>query len=545
MRDLIPNRSAMKRIFIFGFLFFLSFILKAQEDAWVFFVDKENVSSAIANPITILTQKAIDRKTRHSVAIDVRDVPVNESYVSQIKNVSGVSVLAKSKWFNAIHVRGNQEDIEALENLNFVSLVDFADNSLNQTKSLKQKQANKLEGVLTTFNYGDAANQIEMFNGDELHQLNYTGLGMTIAVLDSGFPNVNTISAFQRVRDAGNILGTYDFVNRDTNVYTSTTSNHGALVLSDMAAYVQDEFVGTAPDASYYLFITEDATSETPVEESYWVEAAERADSLGVDIINTSLGYSDFDGTKYDYSQSDMDGTTTFISRGANIAFEKGLLLVTSAGNSGNWGVTAPADSPNVLTVGAVDASGNYVNFSSVGTMYQTTQKPDVVAQGGLSYVITENNVIARANGTSFSAPILAGGIACLWQAIPNKTNAEIMQLVRESASQYSTPDNFLGHGIPNLQTALDVALSVASNAKEEVEVILFPNPVRETLYVKLPSEETMANVHLFNALGESINSYLLTPDAMSIDVSAFAKGLYILKIETNTTSKIFKIIKL
>jgi len=518
--------------------------LKAQEDAWVFFVDKENVSSAIANPITILTQKAIDRKNRHGVAIDVRDVPVNESYVSQIKNVSGVSVLAKSKWFNAVHVRGNQSDIEALKNLSFVSLVDFADNSLNQTKSLKQKQKDKLEGVLTTFNYGDAANQIEMFNGDELHQLNYTGLGMTIAVLDSGFPNVNTISAFQRVRNAGNILGTYDFVNRDTNVYTSTTSNHGTLVLSDMAAYVQDEFVGTAPDASYYLFITEDATSETPVEESYWVEAAERADSLGVDIINTSLGYSDFDGTKYDYSQSDMDGTTTFISRGANIAFEKGLLLVTSAGNSGNWGVTAPADSPNVFTVGAVDASGDYVNFSSVGTMYQTTQKPDVVGQGGLSYVITENNVIARANGTSFSAPILAGGIACLWQAVPNKTNAEIMQLVRESASQYSSPDNFLGHGIPNLQTALDVALSVASNATDEFEVVLFPNPVRETLYIKLASEEAVASVHLFNTLGENINSYMLTSDAVSIDVSAFAKGLYILKVETNSTSKIFKIIK-
>lgn len=522
----------------------MSCYVHAQEDAWVFFTDKENVASSIENPLTILTQKAIDRKNRHGVAIDVRDVPVNENYITQIKNATGITVLAKSKWFNAIHVRGNQTDIEALEYLVFIDYIDFANDDLNVNKNFKSKVKNKLDGALTTFNYGNASNQIEMFNGDKLHVSHYTGSGITIAVLDSGFPNVNSMSAFQRMRDAEHLLGAYDFVNRDVDVYNGTTSSHGTLVLSNMAGYIENEFVGTAPDASYYLFITEDASSETPVEESYWVEAAERADSLGVDIINTSLGYSDFDGTKYDYEQSDMNGKTTFISRGATIAFEKGLLLVTSAGNSGNWGVTAPADSPNVLSIGAVDALGDYVSFSSVGTQYQSVQKPDVVAQGGLSYVITENNVIAQANGTSFSAPILAGGIACLWEAFPNKTNAEIMQLVRESASQYNAPDNFLGHGIPDLELALNVALSKESKTEDNLSIGVYPNPLKNRLNIRLTEEDVTVTVHIYNVLGEKINSFLVSQENNSIDVSSISSGLYLVKIDTGNVSKTVKIVK-
>lgn len=533
----------MYRILILNLLLLLPLMVNGQEDAWVFFTDKENVATAIANPNTILTQKAIDRKNRHGVAIDARDVPVNESYISQVKSTTGITVLAKSKWFNAVHVRGSQTAIETLENLSFVSRVEFADRSLNATKSYQQKQEFKLEGELANFNYGNAANQIEMINGDELHLLDYTGAGMTIAVLDSGFPNVNTMLGFERLRRAGNILGTFDFVDRDTDVYTAN-SNHGTLVLSDMAGYVENQFVGTAPDASYYLFITEDASSETPVEESYWVEAAERADSLGVDVINTSLGYSDFDGTKYDYSQADMNGATAFITRGANMAFEKGMLLITSAGNSGNWGVTAPADSPNVLTIGAVDASGNYVSFSSVGTAHQPSQKPDVVAQGGLSYVITESNTIAQANGTSFSAPILAGAITCLWQAIPEKTNAEIMQLVRESASQYTTPDNFKGYGIPDLQSALNVALSANSFTADNENFHLFPNPVNAKLYIKWPSDTATCALHLYDTLGKYITSYSVSQNKSMVDVSFLSKGLYIAKVETEKMAKVFKIVK-
>ena len=383
-----------------------------------------------------------------------------------------------------------------------------------------------------------------MFKGDELHLADYTGAGMTVAVLDAGFPNANTMTSFQRLRDAGNLLGSYDFVNRDVDVYTGTTSNHGTLVLSDMAGYVENQFVGTAPDASYYLFITEDAPNENPVEESYWVEAAERADSLGVDVINTSLGYKDYSPTytSYSYSDSDLDGYTAYITKGANIAFEKGLLLITSAGNSGNGGVGAPADSPNVLSIGAVNASGNYASFSSVGSAFQPTQKPDVVAQGQASYVITENDVIATANGTSFSSPILAGGIVCLWQALPNKTNAEIMRLVRESASQYATPDYFLGYGIPNLELALNTALSIESKTTKNIEI--YPNPVNDKLYVKLPSGNDVATLKIYDVLGKEISNSTMANGNNMVETGSLTIGMYIVKVDSDNISQTFKLIK-
>lgn len=525
-----------------------SFSLFAQvEDAWIYLTDKENVTASINNPISILTQAAIDRKNAHGVAIDARDVPVNETYITQLKNTTGINVFAKSKWFNAIHVRGTQTDIESLTGLAFVSAIDFADKSLNAKNTNKKKNKAKLESAFTTFNYGDASNQIEMFNGDKLHLADYTGAGMTVAVLDSGFPNANTMTSFQRLQDAGNLLGSYDFVNRDVDVYTGTTSSHGTWVLSDMAGYIENDFVGTAPDASYYLFITEDGPNENPVEESYWVEAAERADSLGVDVINTSLGYTTYDNTNYSYTPADMDGNTAFISKGANIAFEKGLLLITSAGNSGNdtWGiVSAPADASGVLTVGAVDLNGNYALFSSRGNDTQPSQKPDVVAQGQASYVIGTNDIVGTLNGTSFSSPILAGGITCLWQALPNKTNAEIMQLVRESASQYTTPDYFLGYGIPNLESALYTALSVESNLADDIIINIYPNPAKDKLYIQLPSGDNVITLRLYDILGKEINTYSVSYNNNIVDIASLPNGIYIIKFELNTISKTFKLIK-
>ena len=537
-----------KQIFFFSLLCF-QFYAYAQQDAWVYFVDKQNVSQYLANPVTILTQKAIDRKERYNIAIDERDVPVNENYISQIKVQEGITVLAKSKWFNAVHIRGSETNINALNNLPFVSRVRFANKNLNNTtttKQEKQKEVSKLETALVTFNYGNALNQIQMFNGDKLHVLGFTGKGITIAVLDAGFPNVNIMSSFQRLRGADNLLGNYDFVNRDDDVFTNTVSNHGTLVLSDMAGYIENQFVGTAPDASYYLFTTEDDTSENPVEESYWVEAVERADSLGVDIVNTSLGYKDYgpNYSSYSYTDSDLDGKTAYITKGANIAFEKGLLLVTSAGNSGSSGVGAPADSQYVLSIGAVDASGNYASFSSIGNAFQPSQKPDVVAQGQSSYVITENDVLSTASGTSFSAPILAGGIACLWQALPNKTNAEIMQLIRASASLYTMPNNQLGFGIPDLNDTLLKAMLSDDNDENTKDIKLFPNPSKDIVFVDLPNDETEATIRFYDILGKQVLDFKLNLKQTPIDILSLPVGLYIVKIESTIMSKTFKFIK-
>ncbi len=544
----------MKRNLLFLFLICYQLNLFAQQDAWVYLADKQNVASSIANPISILTQKAIDRKSAHGVSIDARDVPVNENYITQLKNATGITVLAKSKWFNAIHVRGTEASINALLSLGFVDSIVFADKNLNTSKQVKQKKTTKFQETFTIFNYGNAnvANQIKMFNGDQLHLLDYTGTGMTVAVLDGGFPNVNTMTSFQRLRDAGNILGNYDFVRREDDVYLDTKNSHGTWVLSTMAGYIENEYVGTAPDASYYLFITEDTRitgnveNENPLEESLWVEAAERADSLGVDVINTSLGYGSFyNNTNYNYSASDFDGKTIYITKAANIAFEKGILVVVSAGNEGSSGINAPADSPNVLSIGAVDSNGDYASFSSVGSAIQLSQKPDIVAQGQESYVINPNDAIGTLNGTSFSSPIIAGGITCLWQALPNKTNSEIMQLVRESASQYNNPDYFLGYGIPNLQLALNTALSIDVDDDKGGSILtVYPNPTKGSISFKFPDNEEELFITIYDILGKKVKELVLTIVNNQVDLSSFANGIYISKIESKNFSKTIKLVK-
>ncbi|APX99859.1 S8 family serine peptidase [Lacinutrix venerupis] len=535
-----------RNIVCFVFLLFQLNSL-AQEDAWVYLLDKENVQTSIANPISILTQKAIDRKAAHNIPIDERDVPVNENYISQLKTQTGITVLAKSKWFNAVHVRGLETDINALENLAFVDEIIFADDSLNarteNTNTSSPASSFKTENAQVIFDYGNALNQIQMFNGDQLHISDYTGTGMTVAVIDSGFPGVDVIAGFQRVRDSSHILGTYDFVNRDIDVYNNTSSNHGTLVLSDMVGYIENDFVGTAPDAEYYLFITEHAPNENPVEESYWVEAVERADSLGVDVVNTSLGYKDYDNTNYSHTDADLDGLTTYISKGANIAFEKGMLMVTSAGNSGANGVSAPGDAPGSFTIAAVDSNENYASFSSQGSAIQLTQKPDVAAQGQGSYVISQSGAISTANGTSFSSPIMAGGIVCLWQALPDFTNAEIMQLVRETASQYNNPDYFLGYGIPDLSLALAQGLSVQDFPETTTDLIVYPNPVKNNLFIKLPTAYETGQITLYDVIGKKVLESAISQTNNKVNVSSFSKGVYLLKVEAAGLAKTLKLV--
>lgn len=533
--------SNEKSLLIWCLLFF-QMPCFAQQDAWVYLIDKKDVAASITNPLTILTQKALERKINHGVSIDERDVPVNEDYITQLKNATEITVLAKSKWFNAVHVRGSVSNILALESLGCVASIEFANKNLNVSK-VDQKKISKLESTFSAYNYGNAANQVQMIKAHELHQRGYTGEGMTVAVIDAGFPNVNTMLAFQKLRNGNQIKGGYDFVNRTSNVYAYTLSSHGTWVLSTMAGYLENQYIGTAPDASYYLFITEDVVTENPVEESYWVEAVERADSLGVDVVNTSLGYKVYDNPAYSHSNASLNGFTTFITRGANIAFEKGLLLVNSAGNEGSAGINAPADSPYVLAVGAVTAGGGYASFSSVGSVFQPTQKPDVVAQGQASFVIGNNDVLGTLNGTSFSSPILAGGIVCLWQALPHKSNAEMMQLIRESASQYNNPDYLLGYGIPNLFKTLNTELQLGEQENALEGIILYPNPSSGVIHFKLPSINTFWNSKIYDVLGRQIRNISIY-DQVPIDISSLKAGMYVVKLESPQVLKTFRFIK-
>jgi len=529
-------------------LFLIQFAAFAQvEDAWVYLNAKPDSQQYLSNPLTMLTQRSLDRRTTQNIALDFSDVPVYQSYIDQVEAVDGISVMAKSKWLNALHVRGTQAQITALTNFPFVSRIDFADKTLNlPSKNTVQKAISPVNKTMETtvdFNYGNSLNQIQMLNGQVLHQQNYTGSGKIIAVMDGGFPAVNTIAPFARLRDNNQILGGYDYVNRNEDFYTGIS--HGTLVLSTMGGYVDGQLVGTAPDASYYLFITEDGNNEGPLEESLWVEAAEEADRLGVDIITTSLGYSTFDNLNYSHTYADMNGTTTFSARGLDIAFSRGMICVVSAGNEGAkpWHyITTPSDALHALTVGAVNAEGNFASFSSYGPSSDGRVKPDVAAQGAAAVLSNTSGSIVTANGTSFSAPITAGMVASLWQALPGKTNSEIMQLIKESASIYNNPNDQIGYGIPDFSAALNSALGV--DQVQKASFFIYPNPANANITVVFPAGFEKGSFALYNSLGQRVLQQQMTYQTADVAIGNLKSGLYLYKIESNGTIQKGKLIR-
>lgn len=516
-------------------LFYLAFAKAYSQElhAWIYFTDKPNVSASIANPSTILTQKAIQRKTRHGIAIDARDVPMNQNYVSQIKSQTGITYKTQSKWFNCVHVTGLEADVNALTALNFVASIDFAD----PTKTIQQPYRDKFVQTTTPpLAYGNATNQIDMIGLDELHNTGNTGTGVTIAVTDSGFPNVDTHLGFAQLRGNNGIAGGYDFVAGDHSFYGDHW--HGARVLSIMAAHENGNFEGSAPDSQYYLFRTEDAGSETPAEMSYWVAAAERADSLGVDVMNVSLGYLTFDNSNENLTYADMDGQTAFISRGANVASEKGMIIVVSAGNSGNNTnhpyIAAPADADGAFSIGAVNSSSQKVNFSSVGPTADNRLKPNVMAQGSGTALINENGSLVSGSGTSYSAPLITGAIACLLQAFPNLTPQQIITAVEQSADNFTIPNNDYGYGIPDFGAVFQTLSAIEEQTADFNYFIK-----DQQLIVQLPQEVPSVTARLYNLMGQEVWTGTIENE-QAIDVNFLSSGVYILQVQE--LSRSFKV---
>ncbi len=528
--------------YIYILILFFGFNVFAQEHAWVFFADKPNSASYFANPLTMLSQRAIDRRVRQNIAYDIKDIPISNVYINQIDAVIGIEVKAKSKWLNAVHVIGLEQDIRSLENFSFVDHIEFASNLITR-KNNSTNKINKFLDEAVTYNYGGSFNQVSQIGVDFLHQNDFTGQGMQIAVLDAGFGGVDTFSAFQRIRDNNQILGSYNFVERNQNLNTAST--HGMSVLSTIIGYVDGELIGTAIDASVYLFVTEDAVNETPLEESLWVEAAEKADSLGVDIINTSLGYQDFDEAKYDHPYSDFNGSTTFIARGASILASRGIILTVSAGNDGNGFhyIGTPADATDVLTVGSIDEFGNMSDFSSYGPSADNRIKPDVVAKGQLATIVNSSGNVSLSNGTSFSSPIMCGAVASLWQAFPNKTSYEIMQMIRKSAHLYNAPEDHFGYGIPNFQSAYTVA-KINENTLDEL--LIFPNPTTDIVHISSLNNSKIKAISLYNSIGSLIlNKSYQNTGLEYINIKNINAGMYYLKAKfADNSVAIKKIIK-
>ncbi|AIN74462.1 S8 family serine peptidase [Flavobacterium psychrophilum] len=543
----------MKKTLLF-LVFTISVNAFSQEDAWVYFKDKPNASVFYSNPLSELMQRSLDRRTTQGIALDIKDAPIHQPYVDQITASIGIAVLAKSKWLNMVHVRGLQTDIAVLSGLSFVDHIQYANHSLNpgvrMAQSIKnEEKSNKLLDANETqiaYNYGNSANQVQMLNCHVLHQQNYTGSGKVVAILDAGFPGVNTADPFASLRTRGLILGGYNFVNNSTNFYTG--NNHGTNVLSTMGGNTTN-LVGTAPDASYYLFITEDVASETPLELTNWVEAAEEADRLGVDVINSSLGYFRFDNPAYSYTYAKMNGQTSVASRAVDIAFSKGMICVISAGNEGSTAephVGTPADAAFAITVGSVTSAEVKSEFSSIGPTSDGRMKPDFMAMGTAAVISNTAGTITTANGTSFSSPILAGAITSFWSAFPNKTNAQIVQLLKLSASRYATSivtqNNDYGYGIPNFQAALTAALSIPEVST--VALNLYPNPATNEITISSPASNIGYSIKLYNNLGQLVLEKNIDNQSQRISLQTLNSGVYFYNIACAEKTSFGKLIK-
>ncbi len=422
----------------------------------VMLADKRGTPFSIDNPSAYLSAKAIERRRRQRLAVDSTDLPVNPAYLRMIRS-TGVDVVGVSKWNNTVLVRSRKLDclrsVSRLACVKEVRKVWTSPDSITVSppRSHYHTEFNRWDTVAQT-HYGVTREQVEMLGGVKMHSHRFTGQGVTIAVLDGGFMNADQIPCLKEV----DVVGWRDFVVPPSNDIFKEME-HGTKVLSVIGVDVPGTYVGTAPDAAFWLLRCEDNMSENLVEEDYWAAAAEFADSVGVDIISSSLGFHAFEDPSCSYKISQLDGHTAMISRTASMLAGKGIVLVCSAGNDGmaSWKkVNVPADADDILTVGAVTPDRRNAAFSSIGPTADGRVKPDVMALGSPTAVITGRGTIIKDVGTSFSAPLVAGMVACLWQALPGMTAKDIIRLVRSCSDNSSSPDNIYGYGIPDFWKA-------------------------------------------------------------------------------------------
>lgn len=477
------------------------------------FKDKGSNTFSLANPSQYLSAKAIQRRTRFSIALDSSDLPVTQRYVDSLRLAGNVTIVAKSKWLNQVLIQTT--DAAALTKIRNMAFVKSATgvgfrmaNDQVSTERFKET-IEKIDAASTNnkriaadyYNYGNSYGQVHIHEGEYLHNKGYRGQNMQIAVLDAGFQQYRTITAFDSIRLQGQVLGEKDFVAFDNSV--NEDDAHGMYCLSIMAANWPGRMVGTAPKANYWLVRTENAPQEYPIEEFNWVVGAEFADSTGSDMISSSLGYYNFDDPSFNHNYSDFYKNNTSVTKGATYAAKKGMIVMNSAGNEGGNGwkyIIFPADADSVCAVGAVNVNGQIAGFSSYG--YPGKVKPNIVSVGAGTIIAGFNNQPASGNGTSFSNPNIAGLIACLWQAFPNVNNMKILDAVYKSSDRYNAPNDRYGYGIPNFRKAY-ISLKKEQNVAQFGNEWLFasPNPFSNQIDIRVIGQiDGNARVQLVNS---------------------------------------------
>jgi len=530
----------IRLILISPFFFFCLPALVGQQIAdsvyWVYFTDKNDNGFRTDRPEEFLSQRSIERRAWQDLGIDETDLPVTQAYVDELRTM-GIQVRHVSRWLNGVaFVNASPAQFDAVMAKEFTDTVPWQPVS-DEVWFPPSPAGTRFGEPLDTppgFVYGFADEQVRLVSTDILHEMGYTGKGVWIGVLDAGFYNVDSLPAFTPMISEGRLLGTRNYV--DSRPLFRSSSTHGMYVLSIIGGLWNGYLVGTAPHASYLLLMTEDPGRETRIEEIAWIEAAEYADSLGVDVFNTSLGYSDFDSTAYDYTYRDMDGTSTFISRAASMVASKGIVSCISAGNQGNhkwYFITAPADAFEILAVGAVDSTNRIAAFSSRGPAFDSRIKPDVVAMGSATGVQGSTGGLARGGGTSFSSPVIAGSVASLWQAYPDLPAVELIRMIRGSGDRSRNPDTTYGFGLPNFALAYWQITRVPARFNPG-RIEIYPNPAATMVMIKLPGDGP-GNYPLviYDMSGRPVHREEISLPGELMLPPELSRGMYILEVTT------------
>ena len=506
--------------------------------------DKANSPYSISRPEQFLSQRAILRRQKQNIAIQERDLPVNPAYITQLRQ-AGANIWFPSRWLNAVLVEATDATIAAIQKLSFVKGLEFGRSLANARVSSEATDRRAKFAANQPLNYGDSQFQLTQIGADQMHQQGYHGEGMLIGILDAGFRNASTVSFLKTLFDEKRVLATYDFVQKETSVYED--DEHGLEVLSAMAATADNQLYGTAYKASYILLRTENAATESRVEEANWLFGAEYADSAGVDVISSSLGYTEFDDASTNYTYQNMDGKTALCTRAAQIATETGMVVVVAAGNEGDtdWHyLSAPSDAVSVLAIGAVTQGGQQTVFSSFGPSADGRVKPDLAARGQGTVVGNPAGRIVTGNGTSFATPLVAGLAAGFWQSHPGLTAAQVTAILRRSGSQYGHPDDALGYGIPTFERA-----SVIADSYDQL--LIYPNPFSETEPLSVQWGNLDPNTSLDATLADLTGRILWRNHFAPTDLAAFvlpnlslSAGLYFITLTSGDKKRTMKLVK-
>lgn len=479
-----------------------------------------------------ISEEAFQKKQAYQIPIDALDYEIPEEIKQKVESIQ--SNVKWSRWFFGALAILNESQLNQLYQLSFVESIQLIHNP-----DIKKSNQNKLDIQYDKNEYGDAWNQLNIHNLNYLHNKKFNGAGIKIAVFDAGFKNTDQLKCFQNARSQNRIIPVFNY-NNSNSIFEGDF--HGTAVLGCMTSFIKDTIIGAAPEATYYLFATENPNFESPIEEYHWALAAEKADSIGIHLINSSLGYTEFDDPQFNYSPSSMDGKTSISTKAAQIASEKGIIIVNSAGNQGNraWKyISAPADAKDVVSVGAIDINENIAPFSSRGFTATPTLKPNVCAVGVRTLCVWDSSGFYFANGTSFSAPIITGLLACMWQSKPTLKPFELRDWLHKISTNFSHPNIDLGFGIPKINS--DTILNSLLN--------IYPNPTKDFLVIESDhtNQDTITEISLFHFLHQNPTKIYYSQSRSQyfwIDLRDYSPGLYFLNIQVGNKTYWKKIIK-